>query len=79
MPPLTIRAQFPLGVFQGHEDDGSPARLPDTARLYSALVNAAGNGTEAELRKGQLRLSSESVAALSWLETHPPTQLMVPE
>ena len=33
MPPLTIRAQFPLGVFQGHEDDGSPARLSDTARL----------------------------------------------
>lgn len=78
MPALTIRAEFPLGVFQGHAADGSPSRLPDTARLYSALINAAGNGTEAELRKGQLRISSESAAALSWLEQHPPTQLMIP-
>lgn len=79
MPPLTIRAHFPLGMFQGHAEDGSPSRLPDTARLYSALINAAGNGTEAEPRKGQLRISSESAAALSWLEHHPPTELLVPD
>lgn len=79
MPPLTIRAHFPLGTFQGHAEDGSPSRLPDTARLYSALINAAGNGSQAEPRKGQLRISSESAAALSWMERHPPTELMVPE
>ncbi|MDN6793809.1 MAG: type I-U CRISPR-associated protein Csb2 [Propionibacterium sp.] len=79
MPALTVRAHFPLGVFQGHAEDGSPSRIPDTARLYSALINAAGNGTEAEFRKGQLRLSSESVAALSWLEHHPPTRIMIPD
>ncbi|AXE37699.1 type I-G CRISPR-associated protein Csb2 [Acidipropionibacterium virtanenii] len=79
MPPLTIRARFPLGMFQGHLEDGSPSRLPDTARLYSALINAAGNGTAADPIKGQLRISSESAAALNWLEHHPPTELMVPE
>ncbi len=78
MPPLTIRARFPLGVFQGHEKDGSPSRLPDTARLYSALVNAAGQGTAAERSDDGLRISADSARALSWIENHPPKRLMVP-
>lgn len=78
MPPLTIRARFPLGVFQGHEKDGSPSRLPDTARLYSALVNAAGQGTAAERSDDGLRISADSARALNWIENHPPKRLMVP-
>lgn len=78
MSPLTIRAVFPLGVFQGHRADGSPDRLPDTARLFSALVNAAGQGSEAIAVKGRLEPSSESTAALSWLEKHPPTMIRIP-
>lgn len=78
MPQLTIRAHFPLGVFQGHEKDGSPSRLPDTARLYSALVNAAGQGTAAERNADGLRISANSTRALRWIENHPPTKIMVP-
>ena len=78
MPQLTIRAHFPLGVFQGHEKDGSSSRLPDTARLYSALVNAAGQGTAAERGDDGLQISADSARALGWIENHPPKRLMVP-
>ena len=78
MPPLTITATFPLGVFQGHRADGSADPLPDTARLFSALVNAASQGTDAFAVKGKLGPSSESTAALAWLEQHPPTMIKVP-
>lgn len=79
MTRLSITARFPLGVFQGHAKDGSIAELPDTARLYSALVNAAGSGTAADSRGGRLVVSDASATALTWLEAHPPAALMIPD
>lgn len=79
MATLSITAHFPLGVFLGHKSDGSPDPFPDTARLYSALVNAAGQGELAVEEHGQLRISSESETALRWLEANPPVALAIPE
>ncbi|WP_179228891.1 type I-G CRISPR-associated protein Csb2 [Parenemella sanctibonifatiensis] len=78
MATLTITAHFPLGVFHGHEPDGSPALHPDTARLYSALVHAAGSGPMADLRDETLHIRPEVADALIWLEEHPPSELTVP-
>ncbi|MGI5951122.1 MAG: type I-G CRISPR-associated protein Csb2 [Brooklawnia sp.] len=79
MPKLTIRARFPLGVYQGHATDGSSDPFPDTARLHSALLQAASKGSLAIERDGDLRASAASLAALSWMERHPPTALMIPQ
>lgn len=78
MARLHIRATFPLGTFLGHHDVGHRAELPDTARLYSALVNAAGRGSTALQVDGQLRIAPDSAEALRWLEVHPPTSVALP-
>lgn len=78
MANLAIRARFPLGVFQGHQPDGAPARFPDTARMLSALVHAAGTGSTAVIAGDDLTPSPQAVAALRWLEAHPPSALRVP-
>lgn len=79
MAQLSIRATFPLGTFLGHRDVGHRADIPDTARLFSALVNAAGQGSTAVDEDGTLRLSLASLAALRWLEEHPPDALTLPD
>lgn len=79
MTTFSITAHFPLGVFLGHKSDGSPDPFPDTARLFSALVNAAGQGELAVEENGQLRISAESETALRWLETNPPSALTIPK
>ena len=78
MVALAISARFPLGTFLGHEATGQASDRPDTARLHSALVHAAGKGSCAVERDGDLRISDESLAALSWLEEHPPVALGLP-
>lgn len=78
MPLMTIRARFPLGVYQGHAPDGSSDHFPDTARLHSALLQSASKGSLAVERDGDLRASAASLEALEWMENHPPTALMIP-
>lgn len=79
MPALTIQVRLPLGVFQGHRGDGSSAPYPDTARLFSALMHAAGKGMTAVERNGDLRPSQASLDALTWLESHAPEAVTMPE
>lgn len=53
MTAFTIRARFPLGVYQGHSSDGVTVDdFPSTARLFSSLVHAAAKGSTAEPRGG---------------------------
>lgn len=78
MSSLSIIARFPLGVFQGHKQDGSSDLLPDNARLFSALVNAAGQGELAAEHNGQLRITPAVESALKWIEANPPTGLTIP-
>lgn len=78
MAQLGIRARFPSGVFLGHRDQGRLADSPDTARLFSALVHAAGKGSTAVEAHGDLRPAEASRQALLWLESHPPTALSLP-
>jgi CRISPR-associated protein Csb2 len=79
MAQLSIRVTFPLGTFLGHRDVGHRADFPDTARLFSALVNAAGQGSTAVDVDGHLGLCPESVEALRWLEEHPPAAVTLPD
>lgn len=78
MDGLAIRARFPLGTFLGHRDVGKASPYPDTARLMSALAQAAGKGSTAINVKGDLRPSPASAEALAWLEAHPPSALQIP-
>ncbi|MDO5083100.1 MAG: type I-U CRISPR-associated protein Csb2 [Arachnia propionica] len=78
MPLTGIVARFPLGVFRGHNPDGSIAPLPDTARLFSALLNAAGQGDTAVITDSDTTPSDEAVTALKWLEENPPDHLHLP-
>lgn len=80
MPVLTITARFPLGVFLGHGADGvSRDHYPSTRRLHGALVQSAGKGGRAVVKEGDLRPSIDSLAALEWLENHPPDAIQHPE
>ncbi|MGX1739826.1 type I-G CRISPR-associated protein Csb2 [Corynebacterium flavescens] len=72
---LSVIARFPLGVYIGHRPDGSLDFAPSPARLHSALLNAAAQGTRGE--DGQP--SAESLHALEWLEQNPPDALFQPE
>lgn len=78
MPRLAITARPLLGGLQGHRGSGEQDLTPDPARLFSALVHAAGTGSSAVEQNGNLTLSSESEEALAWLENHPPTAIRIP-
>lgn len=78
MPLQGIVARFPLGVFRGHNKDGSIARFPDTARLFSALLNSAGQGDSAVLKETDTTPTEDALAALRWLENNPPDALHLP-
>lgn len=78
MADLTITARFPLGFFQGHGHDGdTPDPYPHTARLFDALVHAAGKGSTAVPRGADLRPSDASLEALKWLESRPPDRIQL--
>ncbi len=79
MPQLVIQARFLAGTFLGEEGGQRHARRPDTARLFSALVNSAATGSTALECDGKLEPASESLVALQWLEQHPPSCLSMPE
>lgn len=75
---MVITARFPLGIFLGHRPDGARAEFPDTARLHAALTHAAGQGSTAETDGLELRPRADAIAALKWLEEHPPAELRLP-
>lgn len=79
MAAVALSARFPLGTFLGHDSVGRPSPFPDTARLFSALVHAAGKGSLAIEQAGDLRIAPEVAGALLWLETNPPSALAQPE
>ncbi len=79
MPQLVIQARFLAGTFLGEEGGQRPATRPDTARLFSALLNSAATGSTAVERSGKLEPAPESLVALQWLEEHPPRSLCLPE
>lgn len=75
MTGLSLIARFPLGVYYGHRPDKSVDFAPSPARLHSALLNAASQGSMSE--NGQP--TRESLDALKWLEQNPPDGLLQPE
>lgn len=78
MGQLTITARFPLGFFQGHGHDGdTPDPYPQTARLFDALVHAAGKGATAVAHGSDLRPSEDSLTALKWLESRAPDRIQL--
>ena len=78
MSELAVRARPLLGFYQGHRGAGQRESVPDVARLFSALVHAAGTGTTAVEDQGVLLPSPEARSALQWLEQHPPTMVHIP-
>ncbi|MFE1595059.1 type I-U CRISPR-associated protein Csb2 [Nocardia sp. NPDC058705] len=73
-----IRARFLLGTYVGHLPNGLAEPMPSPGRLHAALLNAAGQGITAVETAHGLAPSPAAIAALEWLEQHPPTGLRVP-
>ncbi|MFC6013095.1 type I-U CRISPR-associated protein Csb2 [Nocardia lasii] len=73
-----IRARFLLGTYTGHLANGLAEPIPTPGRLHAALLNAAGQGLTAVETVHGLAPSPAAIAALEWLEQHPPTGLRVP-
>jgi CRISPR-associated protein Csb2 len=76
-----IRADFPLGIYQGRDRRGVVERYPSTLRLHSALV--AGAYSLCRLRNSLpaadiVDLDAPSSAALDWLETNIPDAVSFP-
>lgn len=79
MRDFGLIARFPLGVFQGRGADGSSRDpFPDVYRLQGALTQAAGKGSTAIVKDGDLRPSATALAALTWLDSHPADAIEVP-
>lgn len=74
---LAITARFPLGTYTGHTPSGRAERVPEIARVFSALVQAAARGP---LSTGDPAspYTSATRAALEWLEQNPPSALSLP-
>ena len=76
---FTITAELPLGTYRGASADGRRERIPSVARLYSALLCAAGFGPRAAQRSDDLMGPCEAdEIALRWLEDNPPDAVSVP-
>ncbi|SES10337.1 type I-G CRISPR-associated protein Csb2 [Corynebacterium cystitidis] len=80
MTKLELRVRFPLWIYQAHRDDKSPSWMPDPARLHSAFLNAAAQGSLAEPDGATaLKPSEESLTALRWLEANAPDGIEEPQ
>jgi CRISPR-associated protein Csb2 len=77
--PFAIVAEYPLGTYRGHVGDGEIDAVPSPARLVSALLCAAAQGPRAQQDGDLLVPCEQDLAALRWLETHPPDAIGVPE
>lgn len=76
---FAIVAEFVLGTYRARQRDGSLDPLPSPARMHSALLAAAGSGVRARDTQGGLSPAEADRRALSWLETHPPDGIRLPE
>jgi CRISPR-associated protein Csb2 len=77
--PWAIVADLPLGTYRGAGADQRPERIPSVARLYSALLCAAGFGPRAVQRDDDsLDVSQADEVALRWLERNPPDSVHIP-
>lgn len=80
--PFTIVADLPLGTYRGARADGGVESVPSVARLYSALICAAGLGPRAVRASDDpglpWRPCEADEAALRWLEVHPPDRVSIP-
>ncbi|WP_295692275.1 type I-U CRISPR-associated protein Csb2 [Lapillicoccus sp.] len=76
--PFTITAELPLGTYRGAQADGRVERVPSVARLYSALLCAAGFGPRA-LSTGETTVPCPAdEEALRWIEQTPPDRVRIP-
>lgn len=75
---FSITAELPLGTYRGRTEDGGAERIPSVARLYSALLCAAGFGPRARERDGELGIDAADEAALRWVEANPPDAVSIP-
>ena len=76
---FAVVAEFPLGTYQGHVGGGVVDDLVSPARLHAALLNAAASGPRAVVDDEFLAPCEEDLAALAWLEEHPPDGLALPD
>jgi CRISPR-associated protein Csb2 len=75
---FAIIADLPLGAYRGRDPGGAADPLPAPARLHGALLCAAAQGPRAVGDGAVLAPSRADVAALDWLEHHPPDGVIVP-
>jgi CRISPR-associated protein Csb2 len=80
---FTLSARWPHGTYLAHRPDGSPEPWPTFARVFSALVHAAGVGSTAasvasEAADGFMRITPDAVGALTWLEANEPVGMALP-
>lgn len=77
---FALIATFPLGTYRAHVGDGGSDLLPAPARLHAALLNAAAQGTRAEVEAagGVMYPSASDREALDWMERNPPDGLAIP-
>lgn len=74
MATLSLIARFPLGVYYGHQPDKAMEFAPSPARLHSALLNSASQGSMSDAGMP----TDDSLRALRWLESNPPDGLYHP-
>ena len=75
---FTIVAELPLGTYRGAHADGRVERIPSVARLYSALLCAAGFGPRAVVEGQSSAPCPADEEALRWIEQTPPDRVSVP-
>lgn len=78
MAGFAIIAEFPLGTYRGHGEDGTLDAVPSPARLGAALMAAAAAGPRAVQDGDLLEPAPDDLVALRWLEVHPPDGVGVP-
>lgn len=76
--PFSIIADLPLGTYRGAAVDGGVDALPSVARLYSALLCAAGFGPRATIAGDRTGPCTDDEVALRWLEEHLPDAVTIP-
>lgn len=76
---FAVLAELPLGAYRGLSADGSLDAFPTPARLHAALLCAAAAGTRAVADGDALVACEEDLAALAWLEEHPPDGVVLPQ
>ncbi|GGO01146.1 type I-G CRISPR-associated protein Csb2 [Nocardia rhizosphaerihabitans] len=75
---FSIIATYPLRTYRGSRPDGTVDRMPSVARLYSALLAAAGFGPRATVGESGWGPCEIDAQALRWLENNPPTSVSIP-